>query len=236
MSEQIKQRIVGFCVLIFLALIIFPWLFGSNQAPVSLEKKAINSKKHLKPTLVPIPGAITAVNNTNMTPLNTQTMIPESVTPSSNDTSPIHEPKTSDKAEDLTTKTVKTMSPERLSTIETAIVQAKPSVKILPPKIKLSKPPINIVQLPKKAPAKSKSLTKLWIVQLGSFSQADNAKKLAQQLKTRGYLVNIEKSKNAQGVSMTRVYLGPGSKESAENWVKRVEKSLNVHGVIKKKD
>ena len=74
-------------------------------------------------------------------------------------------------------------------------------------------------------PAASASTTGMWAVQLGSFSNKDNAEKLAADLRKQGYAAFLSQLATSSG-QLHRVRIGPQKdRESAE---KMAERLLNV--------
>lgn len=69
---------------------------------------------------------------------------------------------------------------------------------------------------PQPPPAITKSETGLWAVQLGSFSQKENADRLAAELRGKGYAAFLSRM-TASGSALHRVRIGPQSdRDSAE--------------------
>lgn len=71
-----------------------------------------------------------------------------------------------------------------------------------------------------------------WVVQLGSFSSAVNAKKLVNELRANGFAAHLRTSK-ASGGSMTRVYVGPEVKRAAADSLRSsLARDLHLKGVV----
>lgn len=72
------------------------------------------------------------------------------------------------------------------------------------------------------AAASPDSATGMWAVQLGSFSNPDNAQRLASELRTNGYAAFLSQLKSANG-ALHRVRVGPQKdRESAEAVARRL--------------
>lgn len=72
------------------------------------------------------------------------------------------------------------------------------------------------------AAADSESATGMWAVQLGSFSNPENAQRLASELRTNGYAAFLSQLKTSDG-SLHRVRVGPQKdRDSAEAVAKRL--------------
>ena len=78
--------------------------------------------------------------------------------------------------------------------------------------------------VPKPAPQPAASTTGMWAVQLGSFSNKENAEKLAANLRKQGYAAFLSQLTTENG-QLHRVRIGPQKdRESAEEMAKRLAK------------
>lgn len=80
------------------------------------------------------------------------------------------------------------------------------------------------------------SVTKLnktaWAIQLGSFKNKDNARRLADKLRAAGYKAFMHEIKSSKSVQ-TRVYIGPEYQQaSAEKLSSQLEEHMNLHGLV----
>lgn len=266
MTAQIKQRIVGIIVLLFLALIILPWIFGKNQ-PAVFESKADPKKKEainetvkvnaIQETSTPIPS------NLETTPINDDTTLDEPT-----ETKAVKAPpRPKIKPGPITPKVVinddkdhtlkpatEELEPAKLSSIQNHMMHTSASddeddvdaSEQLPP-IPKKKSNVKTAELSKVDLPKVKTQTKPakvivakdkgdknWVVQLGSFSDSNNATKLIKELKDKGYPAYSKLSKKANGDEVTRVFVGPKQREEAQNIVGKIDKLFKVHGVVVK--
>jgi len=77
---------------------------------------------------------------------------------------------------------------------------------------------------PKPAPQPAASTTGMWAVQLGSFSNKENAEKLAANLRKQGYAAFLSQLTTENG-QLHRVRIGPQKdRESAEEMARRLAK------------
>jgi DedD protein len=89
-----------------------------------------------------------------------------------------------------------------------AVVQEKPAEKVAP----------------QPAPTQAASTTGMWAVQLGSFSNKENAEKLAADLRKQGYAAFLSQLTTESG-QLHRVRIGPQKdRDSAEEMAKRLAK------------
>ena len=89
-----------------------------------------------------------------------------------------------------------------------AVVQEKPAEQVTP----------------QPAPTQAASTTGMWAVQLGSFSNKENAEKLAADLRKQGYAAFLSQLTTESG-QLHRVRIGPQKdRDSAEEMAKRLAK------------
>jgi DedD protein len=97
------------------------------------------------------------------------------------------------------------------------------------------KPPTAEVKAPAKAPAASPEAEQEpvgWVVQVGSFSQSDNALRLRDKLRGKGFTAFVEKLKTAEG-TVYRVRIGPELKrEAAEAQLEKLQRELKMKGIV----
>jgi DedD protein len=73
-----------------------------------------------------------------------------------------------------------------------------------------------------------------WIVQVGVFSQPENARRLQNQLKQKGYSVSLDPPKAASGTPV-RVEVGPYRDEAAARTAAaRLQTDLGIKGIVRK--
>ncbi len=70
-----------------------------------------------------------------------------------------------------------------------------------------------------------------WFVQVGTFSNRENAKQLADKLKQDGFSVKMEDIRLATGKAV-RVRVGPFLEDTAKDAQQHIEKSVGIKGVI----
>jgi DedD protein len=70
-----------------------------------------------------------------------------------------------------------------------------------------------------------------WFVQVGTFSNQDNAQQLADKLKLDGFNVQMENVRLANGKAV-RVRVGPYLADTAKDAQLQIEKSVGIKGVV----
>jgi DedD protein len=109
------------------------------------------------------------------------------------------------------------------------VTLAEPAVEKPTPKPVEDEPPARIEQEPTEKPAvaaaqPAASTTGMWAVQLGSFSDKQNAEKLAADLRKQGYAAFLSQLRTSSG-PLHRVRIGPQKdRESAEAMAVRLLK------------
>ncbi len=99
----------------------------------------------------------------------------------------------------------------------------------------LGKPAI-MLQTPEESRKLSNQAAKAWVVQVGSFSSLDNAKKLRDKLRARGYVTFVDRIQRG-GKTFYRVRVGPEVKQSAAEEVRdKLNKKLQIRGVVRPHD
>ena len=85
---------------------------------------------------------------------------------------------------------------------------------------------------PEKDPQYSKVLDGAWLVQLGSFGNADNAKRLRDKVREQGYDAYIQ-SVDREGASLSRVFSGPfASEDDARSAKAKLDKSFSLNSLV----
>ncbi|WP_166268446.1 SPOR domain-containing protein [Marinobacter caseinilyticus] len=78
----------------------------------------------------------------------------------------------------------------------------------------------------------TRSLEGAWVVQLGSFGDVDNARRLRENVRKKGYDSHIQRVEKGDTV-FTRVFSGPfASKSDAEVAKKRLDAEFNLNGLV----
>lgn len=85
---------------------------------------------------------------------------------------------------------------------------------------------------PASTPAPAPGTT--WVVQVGSFSQPDNAHALRDRLRSMGFNAYVESVKDASGKSVLRVRVGPESdRPRAEALLARLKAEAALDGILR---
>lgn len=243
MEKKTTQRIIGIIVAIVLIIILLPLLYHrtNNFTQAALTKEppfpdeqtqpvidkdknvteptATNTEAENKPVPNPAPQDLTTQPEKQAeNKATTQTQPTETVTESANlpDDTISEKPETSKISSDKSS--------------EASIAQPVIAVKDIPivhkhhKTVSVKKAQEEITELKKPA----------WVVQLGSFNNKNNARRLADKLRAAGYKAFMKEIKTANGtVKQTRVYIGPEFKlASAAKLSKKVEQEMKLKGFV----
>jgi DedD protein len=78
----------------------------------------------------------------------------------------------------------------------------------------------------------AKQETAVWVVQVGSFSSSENALKLRDKLRAKGFTAFVEKLKT-EGKLVYRVRIGPELKrEDAEATLDKLQRAMKMKGIV----
>jgi DedD protein len=209
-----KHRIAGAIILVSLAVIFVP-MFLDDSAPA---KETRN--------LTEIPSRDTPVADTKV--VVTPVPAPEADKPRVAAAEPVAEQTAAEapaapvaKAEPTKNETPKAEAPkaERRATSVAAVdKKTDTSAKAHPVAAKSSDA--------------QEKVSKGWIVQVGTFSNTDNADRLREKLKSHGFAVSAE-DVTVNGGKAVRLRVGPfRDKSSASNAQAQLQKELNLHGMV----
>lgn len=259
MATPLKQRIIGILVLLFLALIILPLLFGTHQQAV-IENKTSADKKlvNLTPTekfdsdQKQQAESIDVTDPTEQDP--SKSVLPsdapkaqEMIMPEPKIKPGPTNPKVTEVEEqeeevdnrvDVKSADLAKIQNKMMQTESKVIASASNKTHEHKKQAKTVKTELAQLEVPEPKTtlkAAKKVAARSWLIQLGSFSDRQNADNLVKQLKQKGFTVYTKIGKNASGDQITRVLVTQDKDHStAESVITKIEKSLKVHGVIVK--
>lgn len=79
------------------------------------------------------------------------------------------------------------------------------------------------------------SVPQSWVVQVASFGEVENAKHLLKTLRSMGLNAFSKKSKNAQGLPIHRVFVGPYIKQAQADRLRlQLQNQIHLTGVVRK--
>lgn len=227
MEQTLKQRLVGAAVIIAVGVIVIPMILdGAGERQLRKMPDAPKARIHSKPGLVTEESVpISSVGETGQIvltlPEDTAANVPErgSETPA---VSVKKEPKSEPKPEPKPIVTSKVAEPVKSSPESKPKIEPKPKSRPVTKEVPKTK---SIESAEKKATAKAEekptesvSPTGIWVVQVGSFTDAKKAFKFRDNLRAKKYKAFVEKIRGRSGKSLYRVRIGPMAKrEQADN-------------------
>lgn len=206
-----KHRIAGAIILVSLAVIFVPMLLDestpstTSQALTEIPTRDAASDTKVVVTQIPTPASeAVKAQVTVADPIDKSTA-------------------------ELPVPAVRTETAKADAVVETksSVAKAGP-VAAVEKKIDSARPR----QVSTKRPSAGDKVSKGWIVQVGTFTNRDNAERLRDKLKTNGYAVNAE-SVTLHGSNATRLRVGPfAEKAAAAKAQTQLQKDLNIQGVV----
>jgi DedD protein len=221
LSEQVKHRLTGLVVVLSIAVIFLPAMM-KKQGHHPIENMTLSVKLPHRP--IPPKVTITSEKALFHSVKVAHVELPPVVTP----------PPVSQLAfaEPLNIPSVVPSAP-RLKTKALMLTKVK-KVRPLAPKVLAHK---KIVQraVTKKTAKVALPHSAIYAVQLGAFSDQDNAKSLVQRLRSKGYAASYRQLRGKQG-AVYQVIVGQAhQKKEADHLKQQLAQSLQLHGFIVKK-
>ena len=259
MDRKRTQRILGILVIIGLVIILFPLLFGKNDSPTqttSIAPPLFPDQTQAEET------ASTATDNSSQSaPVVNQQRASrsESANTAEESTEPqLVEPSSASNNSDMSvtpSPISDTVIQERMDTTPGVVLpnpleetqslkKALPSANIAPAveNHPQSEPQIKTTSAKKVTPKVKSSNshetiaklnTNAWAVQMGSFKNKQNARVLADRLRSAGFKAFTKEVTSPQGSVQTRVYIGPEFKQASAIKVNaEVQKLMNIQGMV----
>lgn len=249
MEKKTTQRIIGILVAVSMVIILLPLLFEKNEAATqtSSVKAPPFPDQVTEPAKVAQAAPSTSFDispemadkiNHNATQFAANTPKPQP------DVKPVEAVVAKGQPVPVAAPVVKELPPTdsaapkySVITDTASAVKAKMQTKVVTAKkssIRNSNKHVKSVMASK---SDKQSLEKLkksaWVVQLGSFKNKANARRLADRLRTAGYRAFMRDMKSAKGNASTRVYIGPEFKQaSAMKISSKLEQQMKLRGMV----
>lgn len=202
MDQGLKERLVGAAVLVAIAVWLIPWVLDGTEDGADTQASSLQLPSAEEPM-----------------PMRTQTLkLGDAASEESAQPAPAPAPAAAPPpqpavatAEPVKDKTAAPSQPQPQAetTLAAAVPAERPPAAAAPPK-----------------PEQTKAVGD-WTVQLGSFSDEANAKRLAQRAGTFGYKAEVSSVRNS-GKTLYRVRVGPQATRAAAD---AAASALKAHGV-----
>jgi DedD protein len=197
MDQGLKERLVGAAVLVAIAVWLIPWVLDGPEAGVETAASSLQ-----------LPAAEEPM------PMRTQTLrLGDSPEPSVE--AAVRPPATA--AAEPARTAAEDRAPDEKSTVVAAAGGAERGAPAVAPP----------TPAPTTQPKPAAAATGDWMVQLGSFGEEANARRIAQQAGTYGYKAEVSSSKSG-GRTLYRVRVGPQATRGAAD---AAASALRAHGI-----
>jgi DedD protein len=203
MDQGLKERLVGAAVLVAIAVWLVPWVLDGPEAPLDANSGSLQ----LPAAEEPMPMRTQTLRLGDAADDEAASPVTAAAPPVEDEPAPVVAPAAAASAASDT------------SIVTAARTQAPPAAQVA-----TSQPPPAATP-PKPTPAPA--ATGDWTVQLGSFSDEANARRLAQRSSTFGYKAEVSSYRSGNG-TLYRVRVGP-SRTRAE--ADATASALKAHGI-----
>ena len=199
MDQGLKERLVGAAVLVAIAVWLIPWVLDGPEAGVETAASSLQ-----------LPAAEEPM------PMRTQTLrLGDSPEPS------VEAAVTPPATAPVAAEPGRTAAEDRAADEESTVVAAAGGAERGAPVVAPPTP------APTTQPKPAAAATGDWMVQLGSFSEEANARRIAQQAGTYGYKAEVSSYKGG-GRTLYRVRVGPQATRGAAD---AAASALRAHGI-----
>lgn len=245
MDQKKTQRIIGIVIVIALVIILFPVLFSKNEpkstvttvkAPPFPDQTssqldvAENTQPSQDEVIIDQPtpvsaedGAVPSIQPENSADI-TATEINVEPSPQNSETQ--------NKPKELSANT-KLSEPVTAKPTSNVAVLDQLVDKATQEQTKQTKKMVTAKAKPHASKHEAAKLSEIaWAVQMGSFRDKDNARRLVNKLRSAGYQA-FTREVNAKYGSQMRVYVGPEYKHvAAVKLSSELQENMNIHGIV----
>jgi DedD protein len=221
MDQGLKERLVGAAVLVAIGVWLIPWVLDGPETPLDTGASSLQ----LPPAEEPMPMRTqtlrlgdSAGSADAAAPATAEATEPQAIAPPANaEPPPAQAPVAKDDAAEQPAASV-------------ALAETRPAAADEPAdEAPASTPRAAVAAAPAPKPAQSAPAGE-WIVQLGSFGEEGNARRLAQRASTFGYKADVS-STRSNGRTLYRVRVGPATTRGKAD---ATASALRAHGIESK--
>jgi DedD protein len=215
MEQGLKERLVGAAVLVAIAVWLIPWVLDGPEAPVETSRGSLE-----------LPAAEEPM------PMRTQTLRLGEPAEESSAAAPSGATPPRDDGQAATPPAEPAGAADATPVVAAAGTESRSAPAAVPPPAAdppaaTARQPAATAATPPPKPAPAAAATGDWIVQLGSFSEEANARRLAQRSSTFGYKADVSSYRSGSR-TLYRVRVGP-AKSRAE--AEATASALKAHGL-----
>ncbi len=212
MDQGLKERLIGAAVLVALGVWLIPWVLDGKKEQVELDSSDPALRLPTPEEALPVRKQTLSLDEPE--PFANESDSAQSIAataPPSAQPPPIVEPTLESPAHD--------------EPVVARADVAPPAVREQPPAAAPPKPTVAPKPVAAAPPARTDAKGD-WVVQLGSFGEQENAKRLAQRVNTYGYKPDVS-SHRSSGRAMYRVRVGPYATRAQAD---ATASALSAHG------
>jgi|SRR5690606_9862535 len=248
MDQGLKERLIGAAVLVAIAVVVVPWVLDGSgergnepvpslslpvpEQPLPVQRQVLNldSDTALQPPVpaeraAAAPAADDGAKNADASPQPAQAAARGAGTSSGTSSSTAATPPREQRQAAAAEPARQTASPSSSATSGTSGTSATSGTSTA------STSPARrdtAATRPSASAASAAAATGAWQVQLGSFSEEENARRLVQRVATFGYKAAVSTTRS-NGRTMYRVRVGP---QATREEASAVASSLSAHGFV----
>jgi DedD protein len=228
MDQGLKERLIGAAVLVALGVWLIPWVLDGKKEQVELD--GAEAALRLPTPEEPLPFRSQTLSLEEPDPVTDEPAASEFA---ASEPSTADAPANATAAQDAQPSQTHDRDEREPSTVapeEPVVARAAPAPSaersVAPPSVAppSAAPPS---PAPQAAPVARTDAKGAWVVQLGSFGEAENAKRLAQRVNTYGYKPEVSDHR-VNGRAMYRVRVGPYATRAQAD---ATASALSAHGV-----
>lgn len=218
MDQGLKERLIGAAVLVALGVWLIPWVLDGKKEQVELDGSDVALRLPTPEEALPVRSQTLSLDEPEpfaSEPDPTQA-VAAAATPSAQ-SPPNDEPTPAVPAHD---------EPVIARADIAAPAASEPPPEAAPPKPTVVPQPVAVAAPPARPPPARTDAKGDWVVQLGSFGEQENAKRLAQRVNTYGYKPDVSNHRSS-GRAMYRVRVGPYATRAQAD---ATASALSAHG------
>jgi DedD protein len=217
MDQGLKERLIGAAVLVALGVWLIPWVLDGKKEQVELDGSDAALRLPTPEEALPVRSQTLSLDEPEpfaSEPDSAQAVAAAatpSAQPPANDDPPPASPAHDEPV---------------IARADVAAPAASEPPAVVPPKQTVAPQSVAAAAPPARAPPARTDAKGDWVVQLGSFGEQENAKRLAQRVNTYGYKPEVSNHRSS-GRAMYRVRVGPYATHAQAD---ATASALSAHG------
>ncbi len=234
---ELKHRITGALILVFIAVIVLPAILNgspsdaTSEAEQGLSEPMASRSDDFVSRIIPI--GPTTVTGSDPVPLPAEPDIEFATDPVGSAADGGVEPQPVVEIETTILSRATPAPPKaEISAAQPSAEKSTIADPTLAPKPVASEP-TTVAVVEKTKTSIEPAVTRGWVVRVGTFSVSENASRILQELRAKGFLASSTKINTASGGSVTRVWVGPvAERVQAARLRSDIERKTGEKGLI----